>query len=527
MAKQVASQYNEDWKALLVLGDIYMMVEDYAAAKKAYDRAYDLEGSEHETIYRLARVNSKLGNHDKAMEQIEDAIDDEDLTEYQVAKIDILAAKGEYSEARNQADRILRKEPNNVEALKFLGDIYHRQRVYDVSKSNYEKLLEIDPNFVPARLNLAEAYYWLGQRETDKELGNAYFKKSLEEYAKVVELEPTNTKALFEEGKILFYSNQFKLAASVLSKYAKLEPEGHLGRWYLAQSFVELGACDSASSHLANSIANIDSVSEKASLMQARCYYDTKNYKQSRAEFEKLMASQELDINDRRRLATSLLFTGDTTQSIALYKELILEAPDKQCQTMETVGRLLIGMKQYEDAIWFFEQRINNAACKDEDITKEQQNYYYMGLAQLFSKMYNEAKTTLEKAVEMDPTDNQSKLYLADAYVNLDDEPKSIELYKGILVDAKADPEKNKAVLGSTYAKLAGNYQKNKDYATLGKLSKEWSETFPENEYAYIYLGISYQASGNIEEACKAYRKAAELNPNLPIAKKLLKDLGC
>jgi len=528
MIKKIENKYKKDDRAQLLFGDVFFEMENIQEAYKYYVNAYEIEGDEHYILYRLSRANSRLGNHDRALNQMKDAIDDEDKIEYQIALIDVLAKKGDYDAARKQADRIIRDDPENLDALKFLGDVYHIQRVYDVSKDNYEKLLAIDSTYIDARINLAEAYYWLGQRtdESTKELGNMYFKKALEEYNKVTLQDPNNAKAYFEEGKILFWSNQFLPAAKALSKYVKLRPDGDLGRWFLAQSFNQLGSCDSAAPHLKLVAQRIDSVKEKASLMLARCYSDQREYAKAREEFEILSKTMALDLNDRRRLATATLFTGDTTNAIALYKELVQEAPEKQCQVMKTVGQLLVSMKQYDDALWFLNKRLALEACNDP--ATDALAYYYQGLCYLFTEKYTEAQKSLETAISLDSNNTQAILYLADAYVNLGQEDKALDEYKKIITTAKADTSKdNSRLLNSTYGKLASYYQKTKDYNTLNVISKEWVAIAPNSEYAFIYLGLSEQALQNVSEACKAYNKALEINPKNKTAKKLSGGLGC
>jgi tetratricopeptide (TPR) repeat protein len=528
MIEDIESNYKKDDRAQILFGDVYLALGQVQEAYKYYLNAYELEGDEHYILSRLAKANSRLGAHDKALEQMEEAIDDEDLQEYKIDLIDIYARKGDYDEARKQADRILRDDPENVQALKFLGDVYHMQRVYEVSKNNYEKLLKIDSTFVDARLKLAEAYYWLGQRtgEDDKELGNMYFKKSLDEYNKVTLQDPKNATAFFEEGKILFYSNQFLPAAKALSKYVKLRPDGDLGRWYLAQSFNELGSCDSAAPHLKIVAEKIDTVRDKASLMLARCYSDQRQYQQARTELERLGQTMELDLNDRRRLATATLFTGDTTEAIALYKGLVEEAPEKQCAVMKTVGQLLVSMKQYDEAIWFFNRRLDVAECADP--ATDGDIYYYMGLSYLFSDKFAEAKDALYKAIEIDSTNTQAMLYLADAYMNVDNSDMALQTYNKVASYSVADLDNiDTRMVDASYGKIAGVYQKARDWNKLESVTQEWTKYSPNNKYGWIYLGVAYQGQQSIPSACKAYKKALEIDPNDKTANDLSKKLGC
>lgn len=524
MISQIENEYKKDDRAQILFGDVYLAMDNVKEAYKYYLNAQEIEGDEHYILHKLAVANSRMGSHDRALVLINEAIDDEDLVEYQVDKIEILALKGDYDAARKQADRVIRDNPKNLKALKFLGDVYHMQRVYDVSKDNYEKLLQIDPSYVEARLKLAEAYYWLGQRtgttEEEQKLANAYFKRSLDEYNKVTKQDPTNAPAFFEQGRILFWSNQYLPAAQALSQFVKLRPDSDIGHWLLAQSFNELGSCDSAAPHLKIAAERIDSVRDKANLMLARCYSEQREYAKARTELERLSQTMELDLNDRRRLATATLFTGDTTKAIALYKELVQEDPEKQCGVMKTVGQLLVSMKQYEEALWFLNKRLSVDACADPET--DGQIYYFQGLSYLFLEKYAEAEMALLKSLEIDSTNSTAILYLADSYFNLGKEAEALQAYQDVIALAKADPSaRNSSLLNSTYSKLAEYHRKAKAYPEMTKVSEEWVEVAPDSPYGWIYLGMGRQAAGNVVGACDAYKKALELDPDNSTAKKL------
>jgi tetratricopeptide (TPR) repeat protein len=260
--------------------------------------------------------------------------------------------------------------------------------------------------------------------------------------------------------------------------------------------------------------------------MLARCYSDQKDYAKARAELERLSQNLELDLNDRRRLATATLFTGDTTEAIAMYKSLVEEAPDKQCGVMKLVGQMLVGMKQYDEALWFLNKRLEVDACDDPE--SDAQTYYFQGLSYLFTDKYAEAELALNKALELEPSNLTARLYLADAYFNLGKEAEALASYESIIEEGKKDPtDRNKSMMSSTYGKLAQYHQKAKDFPKLNTISKEWTGVAPDSEFAWIFLGISEHGTGNVPAACKAYKKAIEINPNSKIAKQQAGALGC
>ena len=58
----------------------------------------------------------------------------------------------------SQLQAVLSKNPNNTSALMTLALVYEQMKDYPKARDAYEKLLSIQPNFVPALNNLAYLY---------------------------------------------------------------------------------------------------------------------------------------------------------------------------------------------------------------------------------------------------------------------------------------------------------------------------------------------------------------------------------
>jgi tetratricopeptide (TPR) repeat protein len=150
---QLDPTYAEPYKAL---GDLYLTAPRrlFEEAIKAYARAIDLR-----PFYAEAHVG--LG--------------------------DALAAKGEVDPAVAAYQKGLEHNPMNAKVHVSLGKIYYAEKgLYYESVSAYKKAIDLDPQYLEARMGLAEVY-------EDKGL----YQEAIEEYRKVVDADGKNTGALY------------------------------------------------------------------------------------------------------------------------------------------------------------------------------------------------------------------------------------------------------------------------------------------------------------------------------------------
>ena len=292
----------KDWRNIVTCGDVYFELEKYIDAMHLYEKAYDIEYKKVEVIKKLGTTYSILGKHKEALEILNKAVKDNDND---IDLLMVLANAYTKCDSSNKAELLINRaksmDKKNPLPLIALGDMYFAQRVYELAKNNYEDALSINKNLIDARIKLATSYYWLANRESDTLLSNELFGRSLKEWLTVSTQDPKNSKAYFEQGKILFFSRKFDDAAKSLYRYIQLRPSGSLGRWYLAQCLNELNMCDSAAEHLDIVSREIDSVKTKAKLLLARCYYFRNNFKRSVEVFTELKSTEKLESIDMLR----------------------------------------------------------------------------------------------------------------------------------------------------------------------------------------------------------------------------------
>ena len=513
----------KDFALHVLMGDIYMELEDYKNALKMYELADEIDRNEIDVLRKKGRVNSLLGNHEQAIKILKDIVKRDSKNVHNHVELGQAYIRAERLEdARlviTQATQMSDKVPD---AFLALGDLYFAQKVYELAKNNYEKALALDESLVEARERLATAYYWLANRELDDNLANELFARSLKEWDMVTHQDPTNAKAFFEKGKILFFSGKYRPAAGSFLEYLKFRPTGSLGRWYLAQCFYEVGACDSAAPHLLIVQKEIDSVKTKALFMLARCYYDQGDYPNSIKQFTEIRKNDTLDQNDLMRLASSYLNTKDTLSAIGIWEEVVALDPS-QCKLALSIGQLLLRLKNYERAVANF-NKVTSNGCDDD---KKASAFFMIGVSYIYEDKPENAIEPLQKTVALDSTNLTAIIFLGDAYAKLSKNDTAKYYFQLVMQKSAQDTAQYSSQLKQSFAKYAGLLLDDKNYNELKKVSKRQVDIFPDDVYANLYYAISFQGSSDIDNACRYYKRVLKLDSSNPTAKAESAKLNC
>jgi tetratricopeptide (TPR) repeat protein len=517
----------DDLDLAIKAGDVYRELNRLDSALIMYRRAEDIDDEPY-VMTKIAKTLALQRKFDEAIEIMkEDVIEeDEDNPDHILNLAQIYIQADSLETAELLISRAKSMDKSNPQAYVALGDLYFAQRVYALARQNYEEALSLDEDLTDARIKLATSYYWLANRESDKDLANELFTRSLKEWNKVTQKDTMNAEAYFQQGKILFFSKRYNKAAPVLSRYVKLRPSGKLGRWYLAQSFYEAGVCDSAAPHLRVVSKQIDSVETKAKLLLARCSFEQKNYVEAVDLYSKLFKGKSremIDDIDYKRYGGASFMIGDTAKSIEIYRETIDKYPDKSCALMQRLGKLLLFMKNYDEAIDIFRKGLAIEACVDT--TSNYQKYYFIGISHIFAKRPDSAIAPLRKAIALDSTNLSSYVYLGDAYASLDSLEKAETTFRFVL--QHGDTATNKKEMAQAISKLAGILLDEQDYGGVLGIVDQWIDLKPESPYPYIYKAVAYQGTGNKERACYYYKKVLRIEPRNKVARTNMQNLGC
>lgn len=518
---EAINERQQDKEVFLMAGEVYTELQNFQKALDMFKAAYDIDSKDPVVISKYGVAMSNNNMHESAIEFLTKA------TKKYSDNVYILLALGQAYISNNNLDQAAlqitkAREKNKTMAEPYvaLGDLYYAQDVYELAKNNYEEALKIDNDLTNARIKLATSYYKMANREYDKDLSNELFNRSLKEWNIITQKDPRYARAWWEQGRILFFGKRFDLAAGSFLKYLELRADHSIARWYLAQSYVEIGLCDSAQSHLRQVAVEIDSVKYKAGLILAQCLFEKGNYAESLTEFEAVKPNMEMDIKDIERMAAAALKIGDTTKTIAYYKEVIDINPN-QCNLMYQLANLTIFMKNYEDAIYFLDKR--NVNCTD-NLSRV---YYLLGNCWFNLDKSDTAVVLLNKSIELDPKNLQARLYLADVQVSLANKDAARRDFQLVIDMGLADTATYRREITQAYSKLCNLLLDLKLYKDMNSVSKKWIEFDANSEYAWLYNGISFQGLSDKENSCRSYKRGLSINPQNNFLKKQVKALEC
>lgn len=521
-APYVLAAVNEEPKnldVLLLAGDVYNELEKKDSALIFYQRAEKVSDRP-PVVRKVALALSAVGRHKEAVDKMNEAIDDDDDDVYNYLTLGQVYINADSLQKADIAIRRAQSLNSEIaDTYVALGDLYYAQKVYELAKMNYDEALKRNSELLEPRIKLARTNYRLANSGVDDATANEYFSASLKAWDEVTQIDTNNATAFFEKGKILFLARQYMDAARSLYRYVTLRPEGQLGRWYLAQSFYEVRAYDSAEVQLRQ--VTIDSVQDKKTSMLARAYVETKDFARAAQMYEKMKTQGKLSPEDMERYGYAAILSGDTVTAISNFKQSI-DANPTNCILIFRVANLLRQRQEYNEAIDMFRKRLVN--CND---SLNSTVYYLIGVSFYSAGNVDSAIVALQQSIQADTMSLQPYIQLARAYFESKNSQAAHEALSRVIEIGKRDLEKNKREVDQAYAVRAGNYLDEKDYTALKKTATEWVTAVPDSEFGHLYKAIGHQGSNEKDDACREYKQVLKINPGNKPAKQNMDALGC
>jgi tetratricopeptide (TPR) repeat protein len=139
----------------------------------------------------------------------------------------------------------------------------------------------------------------------------------------------------------------------------------------------------------------------------------------------------------------------------------------------------------------------------------EAYRYYLDGVDLDWRSYFDEARKSLEKAVELDPDFAEAYLKLARTYYYLQYFEKRINVLEKAKALSHKSTEKNRLYIEAQYASTIEKDQEHY-FNILQKIAKK----FPKEKDVYAKLGGYYWGRKNYDKAIEEFNKALELDPN-------------
>jgi tetratricopeptide (TPR) repeat protein len=281
---------------------------DHAVAYYHYTLAHLYE--EQVTAYG----RSELAN--KAMEEYRLAIEADPSSEFLTAGLAELYVKtGRIRDAVLQAQEILKRDPNNIEAHKLLGRIYLRS---------------------------------LGDMPGNGSGSDNVLKLAIEQYEEIVKIEPNNVDDRLLLGRLYRLNNDLQKAENELKTAVKLDPDSEEAVTTLALLYTDEG--DTAQALQVLSAVPDTGRSAKLYAALGATYEQRKDYKNAIDAYKHAIRLDRDNLDAIRGLAENLLNDGQIDAALDQYK-VIADANPEDAQTYLRISEIYRRQGKYDQAL--------------------------------------------------------------------------------------------------------------------------------------------------------------------------------
>ena len=266
----------------------------------------------------LRKVCPIAGTPEECIQKIEEyraAIDADPTSEYLTSGLAELYAKtGRIRDAVVEAQDIIKRDPNNLEARRLLGRIYLRS---------------------------------LG----DMQAGNgsqSVLKLAIEQYEQIVRLQPDSVDDHLLLGRLYRLNNDLQKAENEFKTAVKLQPGSEEAVTTLAYLYNELGD----SSRATQVLSEVPDVARSAKLYSALgyTYEQQKQYKNAVAAYRHAIELDRDNLDAIRGLAQNLLNDGQIDAALEQYK-VIADANPEDAQTYVRIAEIYQRQGKYDAAL--------------------------------------------------------------------------------------------------------------------------------------------------------------------------------
>ena len=289
----------------------------------------------------------------KAIQEYRLAIDADPTSEYlSSALAEVYARTGRIRDAVSEAQEILKRDPQNLEAHKLLGHIYLRS---------------------------------LG----DMQGGNAsdnVLKLAIEEYKEIVKLDPSSSDDHIMLGRLYHADSQMQKAEEEEKIAVKLAPDSEEAVTTLAMLYNEQG--DTAKA--AETLSSVPETARSAKLYSAmgETWDQKKDYKKAIEAYQHAIALDRDNLDAIRGLAESYDKDGQTDKALQQYK-IIADANPEDARTYIQLGEIYRRQGKFDLAL----QNLKKAQSMVQD---SEQVSYDLALVYEAQGRYDDAISTLQ-----------------------------------------------------------------------------------------------------------------------------------
>ncbi len=412
----------------------------------------------------------------KAIEEYRQAIEADPTSEYLTSGLaEIYARTGRIREAVNEAEDILKRDPQNLEAHRLLGHIYLRSLGDMQGGNGSENVLRL----------------------------------AIEQYEQIIKLDSTSVEDHVMLGRLYHANGQIKKAEEEEKIAIKLAPDSEEAVTTLALLYNEEGDAAKAT----ETLSSVPEASRSAKLYSAlgETYGQQKNYKKAIEAYQRAIAVDRDNLDAIRGLADSLQNDGQTDKALEQYK-IIADANPEDARTYIRIAGIYRKQGKLDLAL----QSLKKAKAMVQD--SEQVSYELASIYQAqgrYDEAIQELQELLKKTEKADnrysqeEKDNRSIFLerLGSIFTDKNNEQLAIDTFQKMLVLGDDNAERG-------YGAIIDTYRENKEWQKATDAAREASQKMPKSRRLKMVYAGQLADSGQPEAGLEQVKSLLKGTPD-------------
>ncbi|HET8826332.1 MAG TPA: tetratricopeptide repeat protein [Terriglobales bacterium] len=407
----------------------------------------------------------------KAIEEYRLALEADPTSEYLSSGLaELYARTGRIKDAVSEAQDILKRDPQNLEAHRLLGHIYLRS---------------------------------LG----DMQGGNgsdSVLKLAIQQYEEIIKLDPKSVDDHIMLGRLYHADNQMKKAQDEEQLAIKLSPDSEEAVATLAMFYSEEGDAAKA----ADTLSTIPEASRSAKLylMLGGTYDQQKDYKKSIDAYQHAIALDRDNLDAIRGLAEALMNDGQTAKALQQF-QVIADANPEDARTYVRIAEIYRRQGKLDQAL--------QSLKKAQSMVKDSDQISY-GIAEIYQAQgrYDDAIQQLQALLKSgenktgnDEQDNRSIFLerLGTVYRDNNQEQQAVDTFRQMLSLGDDNAKRG-------YQELIDTYREAKDWQKATDVAKEATEKLPKDRDLKIVYASQIADMGQSDQAIQQVKSMLKGN---------------
>lgn len=422
-------------------------------AKAVFEKAIALDPKAVDAYKSLASYYLSNGNAAKAEELVKAGVaaNPSSLEAHQVLA-EFLVSRGRFAEAEPEFKQVVTLDKNSLRSRTALASFYLTAQRPEDAKNVFRQMIADKPEYKPARYELAEILFRQGKVEEASAVVDD-----------ILKLNPKDAGGLVLRARVELEHKEPQKAIPDLEAAQKSDPNIPMVQYMFGIAYMQLGNSERAQNSFEQALA-INPEFTKAQLALGEMM-------QNRGQFDAALkyAEQVLAPNREPNNPAALLLAAS--------------AQAAKGSTVEAKARL--------------DKFMQLAPNSPEGPMR-------LGLVALKDKKYDQALTYFEKALQMDPDNQQAINGEVAAYMAQNKNDKAIERVKSQIAKKETGP---------LYYSLGKIYFAMKKMPEAEAALKKSLELAPSNSEVMVMLGTLYAQGGNLDKALAQYQAATAAKP--------------